>query len=126
MDQQLPDKFLAHDLETREKYLSDRQRYLEEIKDAVYLDIKNTLEEIKQLNIEQNEAISVLKQGTKDVLRQKIMAIYHEYKKERRFPIHAKEALDELYKDYKAEGGNSYIDKYYKRMSAWEAYEEKD
>ena len=26
------------------------------------------------------------------------MAIYHEYKKERRFPIHAKEALDELYK----------------------------
>ena len=32
-------------------------------------------------------SIEVLKQGTKDVLRQKIMAIYHEYKAERAFPI---------------------------------------
>ena len=64
-------------------------------------------------------SIEVLKQGTKDVLRQKIMAIYHEYKSERSFPIHVKEALDELYKDYKKEGGNSYIDKYYGRMSKW-------
>ena len=61
-------------------------------------------------------SIEVLKQGTKDVLRQKIMAIYHEYKAERAFPIHVKEALDELYKDYKKEVGNSYIDKYYGRM----------
>ena len=41
--------------------------------------IKNTFDskkEIKQLNIEQTKAIEVLKQGTKDVLRQKIMAIY--------------------------------------------------
>ena len=64
-------------------------------------------------------SIEVLKQGTKDVLRQKIMAIYHEYKSGRAFPIHVKEALDELYKDYKKEGGNSYIDKYYGRMSKW-------
>ena len=45
-------------------------------------------------------------------------------KKEKRFPIHAKEALDELYKDYKAEDGNSYIDKYYARMCTWEAYDD--
>ena len=47
------------------------------------------------------------------------MAIYHEYKFERALPIHVKEALDELYKDYKKEGGNSYIDKYYGRMGKW-------
>lgn len=52
------------------------------------------------------------------------MAIYHQYKKEKRFPIHVREALDELYRDYKSEGGNSYIDKYYKRMADWEEYEE--
>ena len=30
------------------------------------------------------------------------------------------ETIDELYKDYKSQEGNSYIDKYYKRMSNWE------
>ena len=48
------------------------------------------------------------------------MDIYHQYKEYRKFPIYAKEKLDELYKDYKREGGNSYIDKYYGRMSKWE------
>jgi hypothetical protein len=33
--------------------------------------------------------------------------------------IYEKEALEQYYIDYKAEGGNSYIDKYYKRMSTW-------
>ena len=69
---------------------------------------------------ELKESVEVLKQGSKDVLRQKIMSIYHQYKDPRQFPIYEKEALDELYKDYKKEGGNSYIDKYYSRMSRWE------
>lgn len=60
------------------------------------------------------------------MLRQRIMDIYHRYKADRRMPIYAKEALDELYKDYKAEGGNSYIDKYYKRMCLWETYDDEN
>lgn len=68
----------------------------------------------------QTDAIETLQKGTKDVLRQKIMDIYHEYKNIRKFPIYVKEKLDELYKDYKAENGNSYIDKYYDRMKNWE------
>jgi hypothetical protein len=32
---------------------------------------------------------------------------------------HEKEALDVYYKDYKKIKGNSYIDKYYTRMSLW-------
>lgn len=57
-------------------------------------------------------------------MRQRIMDIYHRYKKEKSYPIHEKEKLEELYKDYKAEKGNSYIDKYYNRMQTWEVYYE--
>lgn len=126
LDKIMPTYFKDHDLETRDKYLNDRKRYLEEITQEVLNNTKDVLEEIKKMNIEQSENLRILNQGSKDVLRQKIMSIYHQYKKEQRMPIYAKEALDELYKDYKAQGGNSYIDKYYKRMSSWEVYIDDD
>lgn len=126
LDEKMPDILLKHDLETRKKYLADRQNYLCEIKTEVLNDTKDTLEGILKINMEQNKYIEVLTQASKDVLRQRIMNIYHKYKGERRMPIYAREALDELYKDYKSEGGNSYIDKYYKRMCTWETYEDDD
>lgn len=116
LDEKLPEKFLEHDLETRDKYLKDRQQYLLDIKEAVLTETKETLKEIKNLNIEQSKAIELLTNSSKDIMRQRIMDIYHKYKKEKSYPIHEKEKLEELYKDYKAEKGNSYIDKYYNRM----------
>ena len=124
LDETLPKHFEAHDLETRDRYLNDRLRYLHEIKQEVLNETKDVLEEIRQLNIEQSENLKILNQGSKDVLRQKIMTIYHQYKEKQKMPIFAKESLDELYKDYKAQGGNSYIDKYYNRMCKWEVYQE--
>ena len=57
--------------------------------------------------------------SAKDVLREKIMAIYHKNKHERTLTEFEREALNQYYIDYKALGGNSYIDKYYKRMENW-------
>lgn len=55
------------------------------------------------------------------------MAIYYEYRDTQCIPVSKKEALDELYKDYKTQGGNSYIDKYYGRMKEWKIiYERED
>ena len=124
LDEKLPEILLEHDLETRQKYLNDRQQYLLDIKAEVLEDTKEILDNIYKINYEQTENIKVLSQGSKDMLRQRIMDIYHRYKTEKRMPVHAKEALDELYKDYKAQGGNSYIDKYYKRMCTWEVYDD--
>lgn len=114
----LPEKLKAHDLETREKYKADRQRYLTEIKDEVIKQVGGT--------IDQNaEDLAALKISAKDVLREKIMAIYHEYRTERAYPTYKKEALEQYYKDYKKLNGNSYIDKYYARMAKWqEIYED--
>lgn len=82
--------------------------------------IKKILEKIEiQLN--------VLTESSKDIMRQRIMSIYHKNKAERRMPLYDREALNELYKDYKKEKGNNYIDKYFSRMEKWETvYTEDD
>lgn len=119
LDEVLPDKLKEHDLQTRDKYKADRQQYLLDIKDEV----------IKQVggSIDQNaEDLEALKISAKDVLREKIMRIYHTYKNSRSFPLYEQEALEQYYKDYKKLKGNSYIDKYYGRMSKWEVTYEDD
>lgn len=122
LEENLPDHFLKHDLETRQKYLNDRLNYLNEIKNEILADIGETLNEIKEMNIEQTKQISLIHQSSKDMLRQRIMMIYHNCKVSKRISIYDREALDEAYKDYKKEGGNSYIDKYYNRTLSWETY----
>ena len=112
LDEVLPEKLKAHDLEIRERYKADRQQYLFDIKEEVVKALGGTVSQ----NKEDLEALII---SAKDVLREKIMAIYHEYKTERAFPTHKKEALVQYYKDYKKLNGNSYIDKYYNRMKSW-------
>lgn len=84
------------------------------------------IKEIKELLKELKQQLNILTDSSKDIMRQRIMDIYHRYKSERILPLYAREALDELYKDYKKENGNSYIDKYYKRMCSWETVYTKD
>lgn len=120
LNKKLPDIFLAHDLETREKYKQDRYNYLCQIKDEVLKCIQSELQQVDELNL-QYEALAI---SAKDVLREKIMAIYHKNKKDKRMSGYEREALTQYYKDYKAINGNSYIDKYYARMKKWETDED--
>jgi hypothetical protein len=126
LHEELPEILTQHDLEVRGKYLQDRYRYLKEIKDAVLNDVDDTITSVRNDNLTQNDILKALVQRSKDILRLRIMTIYHSYKREKRMPIYEWEALQELYKDYKAEGGNSYIDKYYKRMLCWEKYDDEE
>ena len=48
------------------------------------------------------------------------MAIYHKNKYNRTITEYEREALSQYYKDYKALGGNSYIDKRHARMDKWQ------
>lgn len=113
LDEILPDKLKAHDLKVRDKYKADRERYLQEIKEEV-------LEEVSDPISNNTDDLEALKISAKDVLREKIMAIYHKNKRERTLLEHEKEALAQYYKDYKRLNGNSYIDKYYARMEKWQ------
>lgn len=108
----LPEELKGHDLEVRDRYKADRQRYLQEIKAEVLAAIGGGVSK----NKEELEALMI---SQRDVLREKIMRIYHIYKKDRAFPLYEQEALKQYYKDYKRLNGNSYIDKYYGRMEGW-------
>lgn len=112
LDEKLPQILHDHDIETRDKYKSDRQKYLNEIKEEV---LKEIGDDIKT----NSETINALVISAKDVLREKIMAIYHKNKYNRTMTEYEREALNQYYIDYKALNGNSYIDKRYKRMDKW-------
>lgn len=113
LDEKLPTILYNHDLETRDKYRSDRENYLREIKAAV-------IEEVGDDIADNSATLEALKISAKDVLREKIMAIYHKNKYNRTMTEYEREALTQYYKDYKALGGNSYIDKRHARMDKWQ------
>lgn len=112
----MPDLFLEHDLKTRETYLADRQRYLEEIKNEVIQQIGTKLSSVDAL-ANQYKSLEI---SSKDVLREKIVALYENNKDNRKLRHFERRALDQYYKDYKEMKGNSYIDILYDRMKTWE------
>lgn len=119
LDEKLPTILYNHDLQTRDKYKGDRQNYLNEIKAEILAEIGD--------DIKTNTAtIDALVISAKDVLREKIMAIYHKNKYNRTLTEYEREALNQYYIDYKALGGNSYIDKRYKRMDKWKVIYDDD
>lgn len=120
----LPEMLVQHDLQIREKYKADRMNYLKEIKQEVTSELIPQIEEIRQINMNQNQIIETLAKSSRDVLREKIMVIYHKNKRNKSLTLYEKEALDQYFKDYKAEGGNNYIDKYYGRMKTWQVLDE--
>lgn len=115
VNKMMPDILLKHDLETREKYLADRQNYLNEIKSEITQSFENDISVVYDLKAE----VAKLSISAKDVLREKIMKIYFDNHANRTLTEHEKEALEQYYKDYKALNGNSYIDRYYNRMILW-------
>ena len=119
IDEKMPTILYNHDLETRDRYRADRENYLQEIKAEV-------ISEIGQEVFDNKETIEALKISARDVLREKIMAIYHKNKRNRTMSEYEREALNQYYKDYKALLGNSYIDKRYARMDKWEVIYDED
>lgn len=92
----------------------------EQIKNQLMKEIDKKLEAILELNEKQSKDIKNLTNGSKDLLRKAIISIYKEGKYHRTLSETTKEILDDLYHDYKAEGGNHYIDNIYHRMEKWD------
>lgn len=116
----LPNILYNHDIEIRDKYKADRQRYLQDIKTEVLKNIQTELCQVSNLD----EKYEILACSARDVIREKIMAIYHKNKKIKEMTQYEREALAQYYKDYKAMNGNSYIDKYYNRMASWKTIDD--
>ena len=127
----MPEYFKQYDKEFKKLILQNENIYINKIKGKVVEELREELKEIKNINKKQNkqldelnEKLMLINNSSKDVMRQKIMSIYHNNKKQKTLSIYDKETLDELYKDYKSQLGNSYIDKYYNRMKNWHIIDE--
>lgn len=116
LDKHLPNRLLAHDLETRQKYLADRQRYLCEIKDEVVTVIKDKIDAVDM----HEDQMTVFTEVLKELLRERIMEIYRRNKHLRQLEEHERFELKQAYASYKSINGNSYIDGYYHTMEEWE------
>jgi hypothetical protein len=115
LDKHLPERLLAHDHETRRKYLEDRQRYLEEIKDEVVCVLQDRIDAVD----EHDDQMKVFSEVMKELLRERIMEIYRRNRTERQLEDHERYELRQAYASYKSIGGNSYIDGYYETMDGW-------
>ena len=116
LDKYLPARLVEHDLETRRKYLEDRQRYLTEIRDEVVLIMSD---KIKAVN-EHSDQMLVFSEVLKELLRERIMEIYRRNRHLRKLEDHERFELRKAYEAYKSIGGNSYIDEYYASMEQWD------
>lgn len=120
LNETLPTILQTRDLQTRDKYKSDRQNYLNEIKDEILKEISDDI----RTNTNTIDALVI---SAKDVLREKIMGIYQKNRYSRTMTEYEREALNQYYVDYKALKGNSYIDKRYARMDKWKViYDDND
>ena len=116
LDKYLPARLVEHDLETRKKYLEDRQRYLCEIRDEVVVIMQDKISAVS----EHGDQMLIFSEVLKELLRERIMEIYRRNRQLRRLEEHERFELNKAYAAYKSIGGNSYIDGYYAIMEAWE------
>lgn len=116
LDKHLPNRLTAHDLETRQKYLADRQKYLCEIKDEVISVMQDRITAVD----EHEDQMKVFTEVMKELLRERIMEIYRRNKHLRQLEDHERYELRQAYASYKSINGNSYIDGYYATMETWD------
>ena len=115
LDKYLPARLIEHDLETRRKYLEDRQRYLGEIRDEVVIIMQDKIQAVN----EHATQMQVFSEVLKELLRERIMEIYRRNRHLRQLEDHERFELRKAYESYKSIGGNSYIDEYYAAMEQW-------
>ena len=95
--------------------MSDRQRYLCEIKNEV---VDTIQEQLDAVNTHETR-MDIFSEILKELLRERIMLIYGRNRTRRELEEHEKIELERAYPLYKSLNGNSYIDDYFARMNTW-------
>lgn len=126
LQQKWKENFETYSNEVVETLKPQLREYIQDTVKECIAPLEKQLEEIKGLAHDHSvrldaidKKMRLIDNGCKDVLRQKMMTIYHKNEAKQEWTIYAKEAFDELYKDYTEDGGNSYITKYYERTRSW-------
>ena len=115
MKDALPDALTEHYKKIRDQFKGDREQYLHDITDEITTNLQSSLEAVEA----HETRMMVFTEVLKELLRERIMAIYSRNRQKRELEEHEKVELERSYASYKSIKGNSYIDDYYKRMQTW-------
>lgn len=117
--EELSNKIQGFDTENETKHKTHQSVCAKQIKEEVLKEVEDDISR-------NSKTIEALVISARDVLREKIMGIYHKNKATHSMTEYEREALTQYYKDYKALDGNSYIDRRYERMNGWETIYDED
>lgn len=109
----------------REKVEKERRKEIvEDVSALVEQKIVPRLDEIHQQNLEQSQDIETLTHTMRNSIGAEVMAFYEAHRSDRTLTESEKDAIEDLYKSYKAVNGNHYVDKVYDRMTHWTVIDE--
>ena len=92
------------------------QKTTEKVAEQILTPIIATFEEKNRL---QDEKLGMLIKSSNDMLRKDIVGIYYKYLPYKKILQYDKEFVCAVYKDYHAQGGNSFIDGIMKIIRTW-------
>lgn len=124
LDEVMPKYFSDYEEKSSKEKLKRQEKMISEITEQLNIQWEEKFAMLKRISKEQDEAITMLKAHTVDILRAKIEQIYYDYRETKTIPRFALENLEEYYKDYVENGGNHHIGKLYRRMKDWDISEE--
>lgn len=78
------------------------------------------MEKMEAINAQQSHQLNCLINSSNDMLRANLNAIYYKYLPQKKMPAHDWKLVTLLYRDYKSQDGNTYIDEIYFEMRDWE------
>lgn len=112
-----PIKFFKKRREEHEQ--TRRQEITNIVLAAVKAEVCEKLDQIQKQNDNQSKNLELLQCTMRNSTGAEIMAFYEGHKVQRVVTESEKDAIEDLYKAYKAVDGNHYVDKTYKRMWSW-------
>ena len=101
----------------REERKKEYKEFFEQGADEI---VEGVLKKIDEVNEAQNERLDTLITSSNDLLRKEITNAYYKYVTFKKMPRYIKEGIYVLYKDYKSQGGNSFIDEIFEEIKTWE------
>lgn len=101
-----------------------REEIVKEVSASVSKELVPHLNEIHQQNLEQSEDIRLLTETTRNSIGAEILAFYEAHKTTKTITLNEKDAIEDLYKSYKAIKGNHYVDRIYLRIITWTVLDE--
>lgn len=109
-----------------------REEVIEEIKNTIITTLSERVNEVKNISLEQqaqiaamNEEMHLIGNAQKDIMRVQLSKIYYQYLPYHKIKSVDKKVFNNLYSDYHALKGNSWVEDIKNEIDTWDVVEDK-